>query len=104
MEKLLARCNIRTALCSVLLIVLVPLAGSNRLSTPSSAPDLLLLNAHVVTMDQTRPAAQAIAIGVTVSHGRELVKKRRDSSLEVLAPSICTAQLSCRELLMRTLI
>ena len=62
MEKLLARCNIRTALCSVLLIILVPLAGSNRLSRPSSAADLLLLNAHVVTMDQTRPAAQAIAI------------------------------------------
>jgi len=62
MEKLLATFNIRSALCSVLLIVLVPLAGSNRLSRPSSAADLLLLNAHVVTMDQTRPAAQAIAI------------------------------------------
>ena len=62
MEKLLARCSIRTAVCSVLLIVLIPLGGSVRLSRPSSAADLLLLNAHVLTMDQTRPAAQAIAI------------------------------------------
>src|SRR5438128_1466054 len=62
MEKLLARCSIRTAVCSVLLIVLIPLGGSVRLSRPSSAADLLLLNAHWLTMDQTRPAAQAIAI------------------------------------------
>ena len=41
---------------------LVTLAGSGHLSSRSRTADLLLLNAHIVTMDRTRPTAQAMAI------------------------------------------
>src|ERR1700720_1942507 len=44
------------------LLVIVPPTDSRFLSRPSAAVDLLLLNAHVITMDQTRPSARAIAV------------------------------------------
>lgn len=52
-------------LLSVLLVFLVQSMNSRLLSRPSSAfpkADLLLLHGRVITMDQTRPRAQAIAI------------------------------------------
>jgi predicted amidohydrolase YtcJ len=60
MEKLTI--NIKMAL-SILLIILVPPTHSRLLSHLSlQKADLLLLNANVITMDPTRPNAQAIAI------------------------------------------
>jgi predicted amidohydrolase YtcJ len=50
----------RIAISVVSLLVLVSIADSQR--PPSSAADLLLLNAHVITMDRTQPSAEAVAI------------------------------------------
>jgi predicted amidohydrolase YtcJ len=47
---------------SVLLVVFIQPIGSRLLSRPRPAVDLLLLNAHVITMDSSRPQAQAIAV------------------------------------------
>jgi predicted amidohydrolase YtcJ len=48
---------------SLLLILLVQPTGVRKLFHASSPkPDLLLRNAHVITMDQTKPSAQAIAV------------------------------------------
>jgi predicted amidohydrolase YtcJ len=52
----------RVAIFTAILLALVPFASSGRLSSPSLAADLLLLNAHVVTMDRTHPTTQALAI------------------------------------------
>lgn len=54
--------SVRTALCSLLFLALVPPAGSDSFSGKPSRPELLLLNAHVVTMTQTSPAAEAVAV------------------------------------------
>lgn len=54
--------KMRIALSFAVFLDLVPLAGSGHLFSGSRAADLLLRNAHIVTMDQTRPAAQAMAI------------------------------------------
>jgi predicted amidohydrolase YtcJ len=52
----------RLLVFAVLLVIVQP-TDSRRLSFPSfQKADLLLLNAHVITMDPTRPNAQAIAI------------------------------------------
>jgi predicted amidohydrolase YtcJ len=58
----IVRGKTRIARSFLVFLVLVPLAGSGRLSSPSAAADLLLIHAHVVTMDRARPEAQAIAI------------------------------------------
>src|ERR1051325_8446222 len=47
---------------SLLIIVLLILAGSMALSQQASDADLLLLNANVITMNERQPRAQAIAI------------------------------------------
>src|ERR1700758_4459527 len=49
-------------LCSVLLLVLSPLAGSGPFPDPPSTPDFVLLNGHIVTMDRAMPEVQAMAI------------------------------------------
>jgi len=45
-----------------LLAVLLSFPSSSQPSSPSPSADLLLLHAHIITMDSARPAAQAIAI------------------------------------------
>src|SRR5262249_40084696 len=50
----------RIASSLVLLLALFALADAQR--PPSSAADLILLNAHVITMDRTQPTAEALAI------------------------------------------
>jgi predicted amidohydrolase YtcJ len=52
----------RIALSFAVFLGLVPLAGSGHLSDRSRTADLILLNAHIVTMDRTQPTAQAMAI------------------------------------------
>ena len=52
----------RIALSFAVFLGLIPLAGSGHLFIRSRTADLLLLNAHIVTMDRTRPTAQAMAI------------------------------------------
>jgi predicted amidohydrolase YtcJ len=52
----------RIALSFAVVLGLVPLAGSGHLSGRSRPADLLLLNAHIVTMDRPQPTAQAMAI------------------------------------------
>ena len=52
----------RIALSFAVFLGLVPLAGSGHFFIRSRTADLLLLNAHIVTMDRTRPTAQAMAI------------------------------------------
>ena len=52
----------KIALSFAVFLALVPLAGSGQSSGRSPAANLLLLNAHIVTMDRTQPTAQAIAI------------------------------------------
>lgn len=54
--------KMRIALSFAVFLGLVPLAGSGHLFSGSRAADLLLRNAHIVTMDRTRPTAQAMAI------------------------------------------
>jgi len=56
------RAKARIAISTAIFLALVPLAGSGQSSSPSPAANLLLLNAHVVTMDRTHPTAQALAI------------------------------------------
>ena len=45
-----------------LVAVLLAFLSSSQPSSPSPSADLLLLHAHIITMDSARPAAQAIAI------------------------------------------
>src|SRR6476660_1743387 len=64
-DRLMPRLQGRSRLIilfSVLLAALIPPPGSLVLSQQSPAVDFLLLNARVITMDPTRPTAQAIAI------------------------------------------
>ena len=58
----IVRGKTRIACSFLVFLFLVPLAGSGRLASPSPAADLVLVHAHVVTMDRARPEAQAIAI------------------------------------------
>ena len=82
----------RIALSFAVFLGLVPLAGSGRLSDRSRTADLLLLNAHIVTMDRTQPTAQAMAIQEDriVSLGGNEEAQR--CSLEPLALLICMVQ------------
>src|SRR5690348_10887876 len=53
--------RLQIPICVLLVLVLLPLAKSG--SPPASAtPDLLLLNAHVITMAPGQPSAEAIAV------------------------------------------
>ena len=53
--------RLQIPICVLLVLVLLPLAKSG--SPPVSAtPDLLLLNAHVITMAPGQPSAEAIAV------------------------------------------
>jgi hypothetical protein len=73
----------KTALCAVLALVVIPWGGAGHLSGASTQPDLLLLNAHVVTMDQVRPVAQAIAIqGDRFAWVMQLGHQNQDPALE----------------------
>src|SRR5436309_13394219 len=47
---------------AVLLVVFVTPTESRLLPRPRPPVDLLLLNAHVITMDSSQPAMQAIAV------------------------------------------
>ena len=47
--------------CTLVLLLLLPLLNSDSSSTPST-PDLLLLDAHVITMAPEQPTAEAIAV------------------------------------------
>src|SRR5215472_13578012 len=58
MRKISGRSQIAISL--TLLLALGSLADAQR--SPSSSADLLLMNAHVITMDRTQPTAEAIAI------------------------------------------
>jgi predicted amidohydrolase YtcJ len=55
-----AKRSMLTRVFGFVFVALFPLTGSLR--AQSSSADLLLLNAHVVTMNQEQPSAQAIAI------------------------------------------
>ena len=56
------RSKTRIGLSFAVFFGLVPLAGPGHLPGRSRTADLLLLNAHIVTMDRTQPTAQAMAI------------------------------------------
>jgi len=62
MAASIIRGKTQTAISVAVFLLLVPLADSGRPPISSPATDLLLLNAHVVTMDPTRRAAQAIVV------------------------------------------
>ena len=52
----------RIVICITLLLALVSVVDSGPLASPSPAPDLVLVNAHIITMDSTHPTAEALAI------------------------------------------
>ena len=52
----------RTAIPIMLVLALVSLADSGPLSIPPPTADLLLFNAHVITIDRAHPTAEALAI------------------------------------------
>jgi predicted amidohydrolase YtcJ len=60
MKRVSAKRSMRIRVFGLLFVALFPLTGS--LCSQSSSADLLILNAHVVTMNQEQPSAQAIAI------------------------------------------
>ena len=53
--------RLQIPVCVLVVLVLLPLAKSGSAPAPS-APSLLLLNAHVITMAAGQPAAEAIAV------------------------------------------
>src|SRR5579864_6095201 len=53
--------GLQIPICVLLVLVLLPLAKSGSAAAPST-PDLLLLNAHVLTMAPGQPSAEAIAV------------------------------------------
>ena len=52
----------RIVLSAAIFLAILLLAGSARLSWASPAADLLLFNAHVITLNPAQPTAQALAI------------------------------------------
>jgi predicted amidohydrolase YtcJ/beta-glucanase (GH16 family) len=54
--------KVQIMVLALVLLAFSSLADSQRMSTPPSPADLLLFNAHVITMDRTHPDAEALAI------------------------------------------
>src|SRR5262245_16852044 len=62
LSDLMLRSTISLSLCVVLATVLLQAPAPRVQSQSVPTADLLLINAHVITIDRARPAAEAIAI------------------------------------------
>lgn len=62
MKSVLFKNSVMRQSRSLLAVTMLILAGSMALSQQASEPDLLLLNANVITMNERQPRAQAVAI------------------------------------------